>query len=527
MDLKKLFEKIEKYIDRDLKLTKRTYKNLEKLGKDVVELEKLVSHSGSDTAVLIDHYRRHAQKLEKYSERIVKKLDVLIRRLERLISEVENLDSRDKRYFQLWINKLDMCRQNVIRILSKNGELHQLINEEFPNWEKIEAKIKEAIGDNRSPGLRTLINLFEQLEKNDDLIKGKKGEDRFLQANEFPALINLTKMLGINEIMTVKHPEQVLFEKDYFRIFRPRNEEDIFAICIFSVWMKKVKDDTRYHGKRKTSPAQREISWLERWSAGEIELAKDTRDDRERMRRLTNREMENFEPTQYSIYELGRGPYGHLSYYLMKYSLLGSYNKFFRFVVPLMFVDNHFNKYQELLVELIKKHGGNPFHNLSAVEVGSNGKTRKTIPLISLFREYRDQSGSSYQRVNEEDLVMLSNYRHFFPHKYNLTFSCRVFDRGSGMHNKKVSEGVLMAELLSVFANITVKGGFSIHLGEPIPGFLKNPSLLQFIGFELVEEVRDPTVIILQKVSDEEITTEELHRWLDKSGEIGRTIQEF
>jgi hypothetical protein len=172
MDLKRLIEKIEKYTKKDLKFSMKEFKQLQKLRDDVVKLEGIMQRPGKDQAMLLDHYKEHAQKLERYSERIERRLNVWIRRLEKLvITEEQNLNPRDKQYFQLWINKIEVCKTNLIRILARNGELHKLINEKFPDWKKVEAKINEAFGDNKNPGIRSLMELFRQLNKKETDLK--------------------------------------------------------------------------------------------------------------------------------------------------------------------------------------------------------------------------------------------------------------------------------------------------------------------------------------------------------------------
>src|SRR3989338_5456755 len=166
MDLNRLIEKIEKYLGKDLKFSMREFRQLQLLREDVLKLEEIMSHSGLNQVDLLKHYKWHAQELQKYSERIERRLNVWIKRLENLITaEAQSLTPRDRQYFTLWINKLNICKNNLIRILARNGELYNLINEPFPDWKKVEAKINEALGDNQHPGLRTLIVLFQQLEQ--------------------------------------------------------------------------------------------------------------------------------------------------------------------------------------------------------------------------------------------------------------------------------------------------------------------------------------------------------------------------
>ncbi len=166
MDINRLISTIEKYLIRDLEFSMQEFRQLQLLRDDVKKLEEIMSYSGENQAALLEHYKGHARQLQRYSERIEKRLHVWIKRLQALIREEEqNLAAEDMQYFELWISRINICRSNLIRILASGGELHNLINEQFPDWGKIEAKINEALGDNLHLGIRTLIVLFEQLEQ--------------------------------------------------------------------------------------------------------------------------------------------------------------------------------------------------------------------------------------------------------------------------------------------------------------------------------------------------------------------------
>ncbi len=168
MDLNRLISKIREYTGKDLKFSMREFQQLQLLRDDVKKLEEIMGYSSENPAALLEHYRSHALELQRYSERVERRLNVWIERLEGLITEEEQkLTARDKQYFELWKNKVNICKKNLVRLLAKGGELHKLVNEQSPNW-KVEIKIDEALGDNQHPGLRTLIVLFQQLEQVED-----------------------------------------------------------------------------------------------------------------------------------------------------------------------------------------------------------------------------------------------------------------------------------------------------------------------------------------------------------------------
>lgn len=106
-----------------------------------------------------------------------------VKRLEKLVIAQKNITAQDKQYFSLWINKINICRTTLIRILARDGELHKLINEEPTDWKKVEAKINEAVGDNQHPGIRALVVLLQNLEQFEEGLE--KGYFRKITAEEY------------------------------------------------------------------------------------------------------------------------------------------------------------------------------------------------------------------------------------------------------------------------------------------------------------------------------------------------------
>ena len=169
MDLNKLFGRIKKYLDRNLRFSMRESRQLQLLREDILKLEQIMSYSGGNRAALLSYYKKHSQKLQRYSERIERRLNARINKLEELITaEEQSLTEADKQYFELFKNRIDICKNNLVRILARGGELHNLINKEPPNWKKVEAKINEALGDDEHPGIRNLIVLLQNFEHVDE-----------------------------------------------------------------------------------------------------------------------------------------------------------------------------------------------------------------------------------------------------------------------------------------------------------------------------------------------------------------------
>jgi len=192
MDLNGLIRKIEKYTDVDLKFSMREFKQLQLLREDILRLEEIMNHPSRNQKELLKHYLDHAKSLERHSERIERRLNIWIKRLEKLISEEEEeLSDTDKSFFESWINKVNICNNNLIRIIARGGELQILLKQystkirrvqrtlprQTPGLELIKVKIEEAMGNNRSPGLRTLVALFKQLESLEERLGKGSGYD--------------------------------------------------------------------------------------------------------------------------------------------------------------------------------------------------------------------------------------------------------------------------------------------------------------------------------------------------------------
>jgi|SRR3989344_2976033 len=157
MDLNRLIKQIEKYTKRSLEFSMREFRQLEWLKKDILKIEEIkkkMNYKGE-----LEYWETHYQQLEECSERIERRLNVWINKLESLITKYESdFSPRDKKYFELWKHKIEDCKNNLVRILSKGGELSKSIEEKASLWE-VERKINEACGTNK-----TLIELLSQFE---------------------------------------------------------------------------------------------------------------------------------------------------------------------------------------------------------------------------------------------------------------------------------------------------------------------------------------------------------------------------
>jgi hypothetical protein len=166
MNLYRLIKRVEKYLGRDLEFSMREFKQLQDLRQDIDKMEQLLHTASGNSATLIEHYKSKSKHDLRYVERIERRLNVWIRRLEKLVTKQEGVIApRDRQYFELFKQRTDVCKNNLVRILAWGGELHQMINKTTvpPDTKKIKEKIDEAFGDDRRPGLRSLIGLLKQM----------------------------------------------------------------------------------------------------------------------------------------------------------------------------------------------------------------------------------------------------------------------------------------------------------------------------------------------------------------------------
>ena len=181
MELSHFIHKLEKYSEKALEFSLREYDQLQSLRADVLKIEKF-SLQAIDADSPIKEYQKHTLKLERLSERIEKKLNAYTKRLEKQVYRIgRRLNLEDKAYFQSFLDQLRVCKNKLIIILAKGGELHQLIKMNPPKWNKIREKIDEALGTETTPGIMTMILSLKQLQsvekrlKNADLEKGLKS----------------------------------------------------------------------------------------------------------------------------------------------------------------------------------------------------------------------------------------------------------------------------------------------------------------------------------------------------------------
>ena len=70
MNLNILIKKIEKYLGRELEFSMKEFKQLQLLRADILKIEELLKSSRSDSAILIEHFKKKTKKEQRYIERI-------------------------------------------------------------------------------------------------------------------------------------------------------------------------------------------------------------------------------------------------------------------------------------------------------------------------------------------------------------------------------------------------------------------------------------------------------------------------
>ncbi len=217
---------LERTVQRTSKFLLLEFSDLDELLKDVQKQELLLQQvqDKKNIQALTKYYTKRIKKEERYAERIERRLNRWIKRLDKLLLVVElNIANDVKEQLETIRAHIDICNNTIIRILAKEGELHKLIKQEQVSWKEVEAKIKEALGDNNHPGVRSLIIIIEQLQqletKQEDAVKLSKDiaksklakimdnfEDyaiRFMNLGEYQQIVEERKLDG-GEVYVVK-----------------------------------------------------------------------------------------------------------------------------------------------------------------------------------------------------------------------------------------------------------------------------------------------------------------------------------
>tara|TARA_Y100000310_G_C20603114_1_gene774097 strand:+ start:290 stop:1462 length:1173 start_codon:yes stop_codon:yes gene_type:complete len=209
MHLLALIKRIEKVTGKNLKFSIGEFKQLQALRADVEHIDAMLRYSKStkETCFLLNHYKEDARRKLKWMSMIEKKMNIGIKQLENLLTSEENkIPSKEKPRIEQFKKQMELCKNNLVRILSWEGELHKLIKEKV-DWKAIKAKIDEAIGTKAKPGIGNLMAVLTQLEKDnssfiswEDFVKNKVVK---IKSKNKYALHNTT-MSGFHNLISRK-----------------------------------------------------------------------------------------------------------------------------------------------------------------------------------------------------------------------------------------------------------------------------------------------------------------------------------
>jgi len=135
-----------------------------------------------------------------------------------------------------------------------------------------------------------------------------------------------------------------------------------------------------------------------------------------------------------------------------------------------------------------------------------------------------------YHHVDSSDRITLKNFEDFFKdQKANVTTSRFVFDIGSGIEYGGKSNGECAGELMSVYSNLTKKGGFSVHFNNALTPRANNMDdevvsyykLLSENGFVHIQGSRGVAGFDLyKKINDRAISEEDFTRYAEKVNKL-------
>ena len=193
MDLKRLIRRIEKNVNKEITISVREYRQLRRLREEMEHLQLHLEIRNVSKQDILDfweflgkkelsemtkeeltiwHLREWTHTLEENSRNFVRRLNAWLRKLEAVLTNQEiEFSKRDSLYIRLWIKKLEAAREVIVRILGKEGELHQLLGEDAPDYQIIVAKIDEALGSKKTPGIVMLIEILDQLRYKEEALR--------------------------------------------------------------------------------------------------------------------------------------------------------------------------------------------------------------------------------------------------------------------------------------------------------------------------------------------------------------------
>jgi len=170
-----LVKKSDHYLSRIMHSLLREGHVLQDFITDVEHILALLekAKTNRDAQILENHYTEDTRSKERFSEVLDRRIYIWIGRLEKILEKEENLVMPEqKKHLEKIKEHLDVTKKLLARLLSFDGELYGLVKE-GKDWKEINTKLKEALGTNTTPGLRSLLLVLkelQELEKNITLV---------------------------------------------------------------------------------------------------------------------------------------------------------------------------------------------------------------------------------------------------------------------------------------------------------------------------------------------------------------------
>ena len=193
-------------------------------------------------------------------------------------------------------------------------------------------------------------------------------------------------------------------------------------------------------------------------------------------------------------------------------------SKFFDILEPHIYFDNGKKDFRidSRNIEQLKSDLLNdmPLKGIHVLEIESKEPSHLEF-LKSLGAEIDSNSST---KINEFNVgrITLNNYKDVFQgKKYDITLSNGLFDNGPYIKYNNLSGNFCGLELYTIFANLTKKGGFSIHAnGNMVTSLFI--TFFQLVGLQTVEYFRhsdgqDKFMIIMNKINNKTTSPDEFN----------------
>lgn len=211
-------------------------------------------------------------------------------------------------------------------------------------------------------------------------------------------------------------------------------------------------------------------------------------------------------------------PYDPLLFAIVNSAYLSKPSHFFELLEPHIYFDNGKKDFRidsrnidQLKRELLAE---TPLKGMQILEIEAKEQVHLDF-LKSLGAEIDANSSTKINDFNGKRIT-LDNYQEIFKDKkFDITLSNSLLDNSSYIKYNNLSGNFCGLELYTIFANITKKGGFSIHAnGNMISSLFI--TFFQLVGLQTIEYFRhsdgqDKFMIIMKKINNKTTSSEEFN----------------